>query len=118
MNYDASCFLSYYSETPKMLQKAIEFIELKPEMAFYVKHYVSKEKFMKTSNYVLIETMNQVSKHYLMCNEHNVELLSRIMVPKVTLKRIFGAYKQNNAQEQSDPSLTKKLKPPRNTENK
>lgn len=118
LDYDASCFLSYYSETPKMLQKAIEFIELKPEMAFYVKHYVSKEKFMKTSNYVLIETMNQVSKHYLMCNEHNVELLSRIMVPKVTLKRIFGAYKQNNAQEQSDPSLTKKLKPPRNTENK
>lgn len=118
LDYDASCFLSYYSETPKMLQKAIEFIELKPEMAFYVKHYVSKEKFMKTSNYVLIETMNQVSKHYLMCNEHNVELLSRIMVPKVTLKRIFGAYKQNNAKEQSDPSLTKKLKPPRNTENK
>ncbi len=114
LDYGASCFLSYYSETPEMLQKAIEFVGLRPEIAFYVQHCVSREKFMKTSNYVLIEAMDHMSRHYLMRNEHNVELLSRTLVPRATLKRIFGAYKKIDTQEQGGPRLVKKPQPSRN----
>ena len=94
LEYGASSFLSHYSETPEMLQKAIEFVALRPEIAFYVEACVSKERFMKTSNYVLIEVMDHISKHYLMRDEHNVEILSRTMVPKATLKRVLGSYKR------------------------
>ena len=59
-----------------------------------------------------------MSRHYLIRNEHNVELLSRTMVPRATLKRIFGAYKKIDTQEQSEPVLTKKKTLAKNTENK
>lgn len=107
LDYKASCFLSYYSETPEMLQKAIEFVRLRPNMAFYVKNCVSKKKFMKTNNYVLIEVMDYMNIHYLIRNEYNVELLSRTMVPRATLKRIFGTYEKNDTQEQRGPVLKK-----------
>lgn len=117
LDNDTSRFISYFSDTPEMIQKAIEFVNLRPEIAFYVEHCVSKERFMKTSNYVLMEAMDYMNKHYLEHNGHNVELLSRRMVPRTTLKRIFGAYK-NDTQEQTGPVLTKKKTPPRNTGNK
>lgn len=109
LDYSVSYFLSYYSDTPEMLQKAIEIVKLiRPEVLLYMHNCISKEKFMKTSNYVLIEAMNYISRHYLIRNEHNIELLSRRMVPIATLKRIFGAYKKNEQQEQNGPVLTKK----------
>lgn len=117
LDNDTSRFISYFSDTPEMIQKAIEFVNLRPDIAFYVEHCVSKERFIKTSNYVLIEAMDYMNKHYLEHNGHNVKLLSRRMVPRTTLKRIFGAYK-NDTQEQTGPVLTKEKNPPRNTGNK
>ena len=113
LDNDTSSFISYFSDTPEMLQKAIEFVNLRPEIAFYVEHCVSKERFMKTSNYVLIEAMDYMDKHYLEHNEHNVELLSRTMVPRTTLKRIFGVYQKNDTQEQGGPVLVKRRTPPK-----
>ena len=91
---DVSYFLSKYSDTQEMLQKAIEFVNLRPDIAFYVSTIVSKEKFMSTSNYILIEALDYMSKHGLIRSEENIELLTKTMVPKTTLKRVFGAYKK------------------------
>lgn len=94
LDNSTSYFISHYSDTPEMIQKAIEFVKLRPEQASRVQCTVSKEKFMKTSNYVLIEAMDYMEKHYLECNKHNIELLTRRMVPRTTLKKVFGAYKK------------------------
>lgn len=101
LDNDTSCFISYFSDTPEMIQKAIEFVKLRPDIAFYVEHCVSKEMFMKTSNYVLIEAMDYMDKHYLKNTKHNIELLSRTMIPRCTLKRVLGVYKKTDTQEQS-----------------
>ena len=113
LDNDTSCFISYFSDTPEMIQKAIEFVNLRPDIAFYVEHRVSKERFMKTSNYVLIEAIDYMDKHYLEKTEHNIELFARTMIPRITLKRIFGAYKKNDTQEQSESVLVKKKIPPK-----
>ena len=102
LEYGASCFLSYYSDTPEMLQQAVEFVKLRPELAFYLRDCVSRERFMKTSNYVLIEAMDYISKYYLEHSEHNIELLARTMVPRTTLKRVFSAYKKKIHQNKVD----------------
>lgn len=94
LDIDTSSFLSCYSDTPEMLQKAIEFIELKPEMACFVAPYVSKEDFMKTSNFVLIEALNYASRHCISYNKKDFELVLRMFTPKSKLKKLFGSYKK------------------------
>lgn len=94
LDFDTSSFLSNYSDTPEMLQKAIEFIELKPEMACFVAPYVSKEDFMKTSNFVLIEALNYASRHCISYNKKDFELVLRMFTPKSKLKKLFGSYKK------------------------
>jgi hypothetical protein len=92
-----SNFLSGHSDTQEMLQKAIDFVNLRPDLAFYASSCVSKEKFMITSNYVLIEAMDYIFKHQWIRSSENVEHLSKILVPKVTLKKMFGAYKKRDS---------------------
>ena len=116
LNYRTSCILSNYSETSEMLQKEIELIKLGPEIAYSLIRCVSREKFMKTSNYVLIEAMEQMSRHHFIPTSHNAELLTRIMIPRATLKRILGAYK-NDTKDQSEPVLVKKKTPPKQNNN-
>jgi hypothetical protein len=94
INNDISYCLAKLSNTEEMLQKAIDFVNLRPDLACYIPSCVSKEKFMITSNYVLIEAMDYIFKHEWIRNSESVEYLSKILVPKVTLKKMFGAYKK------------------------
>ena len=57
---------------------------------------LEKDRFMNTSNYILIEAMDHMEKHWLVQNEHNFAILSKTMAPKVALKRVFGAYKKRD----------------------
>ena len=113
VEYGVSRFLSEYSETPEMLQKAIEFITLRPDIANLVMLCVTKEKFMKTSNYVLIESISYMKKHLLCFDIHNIELLSIRMIPRASLKRMLGTYPKNDTQEQRRLALRKKKIPPK-----
>lgn len=94
LDFDTSMFLSHYSDTPEMLQKAIEFIELKPEMPCFIVSYVSKEDFMKISNYVLIEALEYANRHCITYNKKDFELGLRMSAPKAKLKEIFSLYKK------------------------
>lgn len=90
-----SRFLSEFSETEEMLQKAIEFVSLRPDLVSRGM-CLEKDRFMNTSNYILIEAMDHMEKHWLVQNEHNFTILSKTMAPKVALKRVFGAYKKRD----------------------
>ena len=47
LDIETSMFLSCYSDTPEMLQKAIEFIELKPGMACFIGSYMYQNMYQK-----------------------------------------------------------------------
>ena len=94
LEYDVSYCLSHFSDTEEMLKKAIDFVKLRPNLAFVIVACVSKERFMKTSNHVLIEVMNYMSIHRLMRCEENIKRLSKTMIPKAMLKKALGGYKR------------------------
>ena len=48
LEYDVSYCLSHFSDTEEMLQKAIDFVKLRPNLAFVIVACVSKERFMKS----------------------------------------------------------------------
>lgn len=60
----------------------------------YVSKYVSKEDFMKTSNYVLIEALEYANRHCITYNKKDFELGLRMLAPKAKLKEIFSLYKK------------------------
>lgn len=60
----------------------------------YVSKYVSKEDFMKTSNYLLIEALEYANRHCITYNKKDFELGLRMLAPKAKLKEIFSLYKK------------------------
>lgn len=95
LEYDISYAISNFSETEDGLNKIIDFIQRRPDLAGKIA-CISKERFMKINNYVLIEALEHVEKHCLLLNGHNIELLSKTMIPKATLKRVLGGYRKKN----------------------
>ena len=47
LEFDVSYCLSHFSDTEEMLQKAIDFVRLRPNIAFCITTCISKERFMK-----------------------------------------------------------------------
>lgn len=96
LNRDVSYFLSYYSQTDEMLQKAIEFASLRPDLTNHGV-CIHRNTFMKISNPVLIEALAYMKKHYILINEHNLDAVSKTMMPKAGVKRVFGFYKKRDS---------------------
>lgn len=95
LEYDISYAINNFSETKYGLNKIIDFIQRRPDLAGKIV-CISKERFMKTNNYILIESLDHIEKHWLLLNEHNIDLLSKTMIPKATLKRVLGVYNKHN----------------------
>lgn len=96
LDYDISYFLSIYSKNEEILQKAIEFVQMRPDLVRRAT-FISKEKFMKIKNHILIEALEHMEKKCILRTDHNIELLAKTMAPKATLKKAFGAYNKRNS---------------------
>lgn len=88
-------FLSYFSKSEEMLNKALEFIKIRPSLAFKAT-LITRERFMSINNYLLIEMLEHMEKHYLIVNNHNLDILSKTMIPKTGIKRLLKIYKRND----------------------
>lgn len=97
--------ISNFSNSEASLNKIIDFIQRRPDLAGSIV-CISKERFMKIDNFTLIEIFNSRSRHY------NDDTIDKIMRKKSAIKKLFGAYKKIDTQEQSGPVLTKKKELP------
>ena len=91
LDRDVSYAINYFSQTKESLNKIIDFIQRRPDLAKNI-ICISQEKFMQTDNFTLIE----VCKHIRYSIDPNINKKIRCMKPKATLKRVLGAYKKNN----------------------
>ena len=51
---------------------------------------------MEISNELLIEVFDHMNKHYLVVNNHNLDILTKTMAPKTGIKKLLGFYKRNS----------------------
>lgn len=94
LSYDASYFLSKYSKNEKMLNKALDFLKLRPDLC-YKGVLISENRFMEIDNCLLIEVFDQMEKKCLFVNDRNLDILTKTMVPKSGIKKLLGLYKRN-----------------------
>lgn len=91
LNDDISYAINKFSETEESLNKILDFIQMRPDLARDI-NCISFERFMKTDNYTLIEVCNYIPRIY--ADEYDFDVVKRIMKPKAVLKRALGAYKK------------------------
>ena len=95
LSYDASYFLSKRSKNDEMLNKALDFFKLRPDLCWECS-ILTENQFMEISNELLIEVFDHMNKHYLVVNNHNLDILTKTMVPKTGIKKLLGFYKRNS----------------------
>ena len=95
LSYDASYFLSKRSKNDEMLNKALDFFKLRPDLCWECS-FLTEIQFMEISNELLIEVFDHMKKHYLVVNNHNLDILTKTMVPKTGIKKLLGFYKRNS----------------------
>lgn len=101
LDYKISVALNEFSESEECLNKIIDFLQRSPDSAHEV-IWITKEIFMKHDNFTLIEICNRV--HPIHFNDINFDLLTKMIKPKVVLKRALGVYDKKN-----EIAKTKKL---------
>ncbi len=106
LNHHISWAISNFSETEESLNKIIDFIKRRPDLATSI-ITISKEMFMKFDNFTLIELCDKY------VYPHNIEkeylnTIVKFLKLKIALKKVLGAYDPKNTQEQNG-SLKKKL---------
>ena len=95
LEYDVSLFLDTFSENEEMLKKALDFVKLRSDLCFKCS-FIPRGRFMEISNELLIEALDHMDRHYLVVNNHNLDILIRTMAPKTGIKKILGFYKRNS----------------------
>ena len=105
LDYYINCVIDKFSQTEESLNKIIDFIQRRPDLArrlilFY------REYFIKIDNFTLIEMLDNFKSINSM--HDNVYLMAKTVKPKVALKKLLGFYKKDDAQEQNGPKLVKK----------
>lgn len=97
LTYDQSYAIASFAENEEMLNKIIKFVTLRPDLSKII-ITVSKRRFMKTNIYTLIEACNYAKNNYCsISGDIEFELVSRGVVPKALVKRIFGAYNKRDS---------------------
>lgn len=105
LDYYINCVIDKFSQTEESLNKIIDFIQRRPDLArrlilFY------REDFIKIDNFTLIEMFDNFK--YINSMHDNAYLMAKTVKPKVALKKLLGFYKKNDTQEQNGPKLVKK----------
>lgn len=93
LDNDVSGAISNFSHTEESLNKIIDFIQRRPDLARSIV-CISKERFMKNDNFTLIEVCDHINRIY--AKDVDFDLVARVMRPKAILKRVIGAYKKRN----------------------
>jgi len=93
LDYKISVALNEFSESEECLNKIIDFLQRSPDSAHEVM-WITKEMFMKHDNFTLIEICDRV--HPIYFKDINFDLLTKMIKPKVVLKRALGVYNKKN----------------------
>ena len=90
LNYYTSEALDKFSGTEESLNKAIDFLQMRPDLAKSLTNVASSKDFMSVDNFTLIEICTLSMK---ICPiKMNFDIEAKIVKPKVLLKKIFGTY--------------------------
>ena len=90
LNYYTSEALDKFSGTEESLNKAIDFLQMRPDLAKSLTNVASLKDFMSVDNFTLIEICTHSMK---ICPiKMNFDIEAKIVKPKVLLKKIFGTY--------------------------
>ena len=90
LNYYTSEALDKFSGTEESLNKAIDFLQMRPDLAKSLTNVASSKDFMSVDNFTLIEICTHSMK---ICPiKMNFDIEAKIVKPKVLLKKIFGTY--------------------------
>lgn len=95
LGYDVSLFLDKFSKSDEMLKKALDFVSLRSDLCLNCS-FISENRFMEINNCLLIEALDHMDKHYLVVNNHNLDILTKTMIPKTGIKKLLGFYKRNS----------------------
>ena len=95
LDYDVSLFLDKFSKSDEMLKKALDFVSLRSDLCLNCS-FISENRFMEINNCLLIEALDHMRRHYLVANNHNLDILTKTMIPKTGIKKLLGFYKRNS----------------------
>ena len=85
LNYYTSEALDKFSGTEESLNKAIDFLQMRPDLAKSLTNVASSKDFMSVDNFTLIEICTHSMK---MCPiKMNFDIEAKIVKPKVLLKK-------------------------------
>lgn len=96
LNYHISNALNTFSGTEESLNKIIDFLKKRPDLARNVV-CISERTFMETDTFTLIEVCDYISNTYV--GDTDLNLLAKVMKPKAAIKRVLGAYKKVSPQK-------------------
>lgn len=95
LDYDISLFLDKFSKSDEMLKKALDFVSLRSDLCLNCS-FISENRFMEINNCLLIEALDHMHRYYLVVNNHNLDILTKTMIPKTGIKKLLGFYKRNS----------------------
>ena len=105
LNRNISWAISNFSQTKESLNKIIDFIKRRPDLASSI-ITISNETFMKFDNFTLIELCDKLI--YPDDRKEDLNTIAKFLKLKIALKKALGAYDPKNTQGQNG-SLAKKL---------
>ena len=89
LSYDASRAINVFSQTNESLNKILEFLQMRPDLANDVV-MVPINTFLRTDNFTLIEACESIKQSKKA--SVNMDVMIKILKPKVAVKRLFGIY--------------------------
>ena len=92
LDYNISFALDKFSDTEESLNKIIDFLQMRPDLATVITVVASRGSFMNVDNFTLIEICEHCRKICSFKVNFNTE--AKRMKPKAVLKKVLGAYKK------------------------
>lgn len=108
LDYFISRAISNFSQTEKSLNKVIDFIQRRPDLATSIIN-ISPETFVKFDNFTLIELCDKID--HLHNKEEDLSMIAKFLKLKIALKKALGSYEPKDVQRQN--GRMKKLTPPK-----
>lgn len=92
LDYNISFALDKFSDTEESLNKIIDFLQMRPDLARVITVVASQEDFMRVDNFTLIEICVLRMKGFL----YKVDFDKKVIIakPKAVLKKVLGTYKK------------------------
>lgn len=92
LDYNISLALDKFSDTEESLNKIIDFLQMRPDLARVITVVASQEDFMRVDNFTLIEICVLRMKGFLYKVDFDKEVI--MAKPKAVLKKALGTYKK------------------------